>query len=64
MPSRLLTRYTLSMERATLKRLRWRLRGAWYVADGAFVAATVADEVLMHAMPVAKGRIRRSCQRC
>jgi hypothetical protein len=39
------------MERASLTRLRWRLRGAWMWP--AFVAATVADAVLLHTLPVA-----------
>jgi hypothetical protein len=39
------------MERASLTRLRWRLRGAWMWP--AFVVVTVADAVLLHALPVA-----------
>jgi hypothetical protein len=43
------------MERASLTRLRWRLRGAWMWP--AFVVATVADAVLLHALPVATNGI-------
>jgi hypothetical protein len=39
------------MERVSLTRLRWRLRGAWMWP--AFVVVTVADAVLLHALPVA-----------
>lgn len=43
------------MERASLTRLRWRLRGAWMWP--AFVVLTVADAVLLHALPIATDRI-------
>ena len=43
------------MERASLTRLRWRLRGAWMWP--AFVALTVADTVLLHALPIASDGI-------
>src|SRR3979490_1128631 len=43
--------YPLSMERASLTRLRWRLRGAWMWP--AFVVVTVVDALLLHALPVA-----------
>jgi hypothetical protein len=39
------------MERASLTRLRWRLRGAWMWP--AFVVVTVVDAVLLHALPIA-----------
>ena len=39
------------MERASLTRLRWRLRGAWMWP--AFVVLTVVDAVLLHALPIA-----------
>ncbi|MGZ4150153.1 MAG: hypothetical protein ACXVQJ_08955 [Actinomycetota bacterium] len=39
------------MERASLTRLRWRLRGAWMWP--VFVVATAADAVLLHALPIA-----------
>jgi hypothetical protein len=39
------------MERASLTRLRWRLRGAWMWP--VFVVATGADAVLLHALPIA-----------
>jgi hypothetical protein len=39
------------MERASLTRLRWRLRGAWMWP--AFVVLTVADALVLHALPVA-----------
>ena len=39
------------MERASLTRLRWRLRGAWMWP--AFVLLTVADALLLHALPIA-----------
>jgi hypothetical protein len=39
------------MERASLTRLRWRLRGAWMWP--VFVAATAADAVLLHTLPIA-----------
>ncbi len=39
------------MERASLTRLRWRLRGAWMWP--AFVALTAADALLLHALPIA-----------
>jgi hypothetical protein len=39
------------MERASLTRLRWRLRGAWMWP--AFVVLTVADAVLLHELPIA-----------
>jgi len=39
------------MERASLTRLRWRLRGAWMWP--AFVVVTAADAVLLHALPIA-----------
>jgi hypothetical protein len=39
------------MERASLTRLRWRLRGAWMWP--AFVVVTVVDALLLHALPVA-----------
>lgn len=37
------------MERATLARARWRLRGAWQWP--AFVALTLADAIIGHALP-------------
>src|SRR5213076_1553554 len=43
--------YPLTMERASLTRLRWRLRGAWMWP--AFVALTVADALLLHQLPIA-----------
>jgi hypothetical protein len=43
--------YPLTMERASLTRLRWRLRGAWMWP--AFVVLTVVDAVLLHALPIA-----------
>src|SRR2546423_9567143 len=39
------------MERASLTRLRWRLRGAWMWP--AFVVLTVADALILHALPIA-----------
>jgi hypothetical protein len=39
------------MERASLTRLRWRLRGAWMWP--VFVVLTAADSVLLHALPIA-----------
>jgi hypothetical protein len=39
------------MERASLTRLRWRLRGAWMWP--AFVVVTAADAALLHALPIA-----------
>jgi hypothetical protein len=39
------------MERASLTRLRWRLRGAWMWP--AFVVLTVADAAILHALPIA-----------
>lgn len=43
--------YPLTMERASVTRLRWRLRGAWMWPT--FVALTVANAVLLHALPIA-----------
>jgi len=39
------------MERASLTRLRWRLRGAWMWP--AFVVLTVVDAGILHAVPIA-----------
>jgi hypothetical protein len=39
------------MERASLTRLRWRLRGAWMWP--VFVVLTGADAALLHALPIA-----------
>lgn len=43
--------YPLTMERASVTRLRWRLRGAWMWPT--FVVLTVANAVLLHALPIA-----------
>jgi len=43
------------MERASLTRLRWRLRGAWMWP--AFAALTVVDGVLLHELPIASDGI-------
>src|SRR5690606_33397144 len=40
-----------SMERATLTRLRWRLRGAWQWP--LFAVLLAADTVLLHELPIA-----------
>lgn len=39
------------MERIWLRRLRWRMRGAWQWP--AFVALTLADGILLHTLPIA-----------
>jgi len=39
------------MERASLTRLRWRMRGAWMWP--AFAALTVVDALLLHELPIA-----------
>lgn len=39
------------MERASVTRLRWRLRGAWMWPT--FVVLTVVNAVLLHALPIA-----------
>jgi len=42
------------MEQVQWSRLRWRLRGAWMWP--AFIALTVVDAVLLHALPIAGER--------
>src|SRR5205823_4460406 len=50
-PPRLRRIYPLAMERASLTRLRWRLRGAWMWP--AYAALTIVDAALLHELPIA-----------
>src|SRR5437763_7649139 len=43
--------YPLAMERASLTRLRWRLRGAWMWP--AYMGLTLVDAALLHELPIA-----------